>query len=402
MTYFVSVGDVPRKRHVAHRLDGALLYEEMIGEEGFSSTSSLLYHRRIPAAIVRSSVWAQPGTELHENEPLIPRHFTLPDLFPDGGAGRDPVCSRRLVLGNEDVRISYVVASEPSPFYRNAIGDECVFVESGSARVESVFGALEVGAGDYVVIPRATTHRWLVGPGGPLRAYCIEASSHITPPSRYRSKYGQFLEAAPYCERDLRIPRGRLLAEDAGADPAAEVDIYIRHRGGPTGIAGSVHTSPHHPLDVVGWAGCLYPYAFNLADYEPINGRVIEPPPVHQAFEGRNFVVCNFVPRKVSYREGAVTAPYYHANVDSDEVMFYVAGRYEARAGSGVRPGSVTLHTSGHSHGPQPGAYEASIGVEAVTETAVMVDTFRPLRLGEAALATDDGVYLTSWLSPAP
>jgi homogentisate 1,2-dioxygenase len=401
MTYFTSVGEVSRKRHLAHRLgDGKLLYEEMIGEEGFASTSSLLYHRNIPSAIARSATWELPGTELHENSPLIPRHFDLHALFPDA-EGRDVVRHRRLVLGNDDVRISYVVAAETSPFYRNALGDECVFIEDGTARLESVFGALDAGPGDYLVVPRATTHRWVIEPGaGPVRALCVEASSHITPPARYLSRFGQFLESSPYCERDLRVPRTRLLAEDVGEDPGAEVDVHIKHRGAG-GVRGSVHTSPHHPLDAVGWAGCLYPYAFNLRDFEPITGRVIQPPPVHQVFEGRNFVVCNFVPRKVDYHEGAVTAPYYHANVDSDEVMFYVAGRYEARAGSGVRVGSVTLHTSGHSHGPQPGAYEASIGVEAVDETAVMIDTFRPLLLGEGALRSDDGVYLTSWLERA-
>ncbi|SPT52352.1 homogentisate 1,2-dioxygenase [Actinomadura madurae] len=401
MTYYMSVGDVPRKRHVAYRGDdGRLLYEEMIGEEGFSSTSSLLYRRNIPSAIARSATWDLTGTALRENRPLIPRHFDLHALFP-GGAGRDVVRHRRLVLGNDDVRISYVVAGETSPFYRNALGDECVFIEDGTARLESVFGSLDAGPGDYLVVPRATTHRWVVPPdAGPVRAFCIEATSHITPPARYLSRFGQFLESAPYCERDLRVPRARLLAEDVGEDPDAEVDIYIKHRGAG-GIGGSVHTSPRHPLDAVGWAGGLYPYAFNLRDFEPINGRVIEPPPAHQVFEGRAFVVCNFVPRRVGYREGAVTAPYYHANVDSDEVMFYVAGRYEARGGSGVRNGSVTLHTSGHSHGPQPGAYEASIGVEEVDETAVMIDTFRPLLLGEGALESDDGVYLTSWLDRA-
>lgn len=401
MTYFKSVGRVAPKRHTAHRLDdGGLLYEEMIGEEGFSSTSSLLYHRNIPSAIARSTTWELAGTELHENRPLIPRHFDLHRLFPED-RGRDVVRHRRLVLGNDDVRISYVVATESSPFYRNALGDECLFVESGSARVESVFGALEVGPGDYAIVPRATTHRWVVASGGgPFRAYCVEAASHITAPSRYLSKYGQFLESSPYSERDLRGPERRLLAEDVGEDPLAEVDVYIKHRGA-TGVAGTIHTSPHHPLDVVGWDGCLYPYVFNLRDFEPLTGRVLQPPPVHQVFEGNNFVICNFVPRKVDYHEGAVTAPYYHANVDSDEVMFYVAGRYEARAGSGVGVGSVTLHTSGHSHGPQPGAYEASIGIESVDETAVMVDTFRPLLLGEGALESDDGVYFTSWLQPA-
>jgi homogentisate 1,2-dioxygenase len=396
MTYYRAVGSISRKRHTAHRPDGSTLYyEEMIGEEGFSSTSSLLYHRYLPSAISRASTWRPGDMSLHENEPMVPRHFALPALFPDGGAGKDVVRDRRLVLGNEDVRISYVVAEDRSPFYRNAIGDECLFIESGRGRVESVFGTLQVSAGDYVVVPRATTHRWV--PDGALRAYCVEANSHIQAPSRYLSRRGQFLEHAPYCERDLRGPAGPLVAADLGEDPDAETDIYIKHRV-RGGVGGTVHTTPFHPLDVVGWDGCLYPYAFSVDDFEPLNGRILQPPPVHQVFEGRNFVMCNFVPRTVTYLENAVTAPYYHANVDSDEVMFYVAGNYEARSGSGVAPGSVTLHTGGHSHGPQPGAYEASIGVTSVNELAVMVDTFKPLMLGEGAVASDDGTYLRSWL----
>lgn len=399
MTFYRSVGAVSRKRHTAYRPDGStLVYEEMIGEEGFSSDSSLLYHRRLPPAIVRASTWKQGDLALAENEPMIPRHFALHDLFVGDGAGNDLVRHRRLVLGNEDVRLSYAVVREASPFYRNAMGDECIFVEAGGGRLESVFGALEVTAGDYVVVPRATTHRWIpAADDGPLRAYCIEANSHISAPTRYLSRHGQFLEQSPYCERDLRGPAGPLLAEALDEDPGTETDIYIKHRVS-NGIGGTIHTIPFHPLDVVGWDGCMYPYAFNVSDFEPLTGRILQPPPVHQVFEGQNFVVCNFVPRKVDYHPLSVTAPYYHANVDSDEVMFYVAGNYEARSGSGVRPGSVTLHTGGHSHGPHPGAYEASIGVESVDELAVMVDTFRPLRLGEGALASDDGVYLRSWL----
>jgi homogentisate 1,2-dioxygenase len=399
MTYYRAAGSISRKRHTAHRPDGStLVYEEMIGEEGFSSTSSLLYHRRLPPAIARARTWQPGDLTLHENEPMIPRHFTLHGLFPKGGAGKDIVQDRRLILGNDDVRISYVVAAERSPMYRNALGDECLFIERGAARLESVFGTLDVSSGDYVVVPRGTTHRWVPDAGaGPLGAFCVEANSHIQAPSRYLSRQGQFLEHAPYSERDLRGPAGPLLAEDLGEDASTETDVYIKHRV-RGGIGGTVHTVPYHPFDVIGWDGCLYPYAFSVHDFDPIAGRVLQPPPAHQVFEGRNFVMCNFVPRIVTFHPQAVTAPYYHANVDSDEVMFYVAGNYEARTGSGVAPGSVTLHTGGHSHGPQPGAYEASIGQQAVDELAVMVDTFQPLLLGEGALASDDGVYLRSWL----
>jgi homogentisate 1,2-dioxygenase len=261
--------------------------------------------------------------------------------------------------------------------------------------VETVFGALEAREGDYVVIPRATTHRWL--PHGVVKAYCIEANSHITPARRYLSKFGQLLEHAPFCERDLHGPASPLLAE------GADVSIYVKHRGdGPSRLAGTVYVTPTHPFDVIGWDGCLYPYTFNVADFMPITGKVHQPPPVHQVFEGNNFVICNFVPRKVDYHPDSIPVPYYHSNVDSDEVMFYCGGDYEARRGSGIGQGSVSLHPGGHSHGPQPGAYERSIGVQYFDELAVMVDTFRPLRLGEAGRACDDGVYAWSWSGRGP
>ena len=267
-----------------------------------------------------------------------------------------------------------------------------MYVESGSATVETVFGALTVSRGDYIVIPRATTHRWIPTGPEPLAAYAVEANSHITPPKRYLSKYGQLLEHAPYCERDLRGPTEPLLLDDA------DVEVYLKHRGpGPGGIVGTVHTHPTHPFDVVGWDGCLYPYVFNVDDFEPITGRVHQPPPVHQVFEGANFVVCNFVPRKVDYHPLAIPVPYYHSNVDSDEVMFYVGGDYEARKGSGIGLGSISLHPGGYPHGPQPGAAQNSIGAEFFDELAVMVDTFRPLELGEGGLACEDPAYAWTW-----
>src|ERR671916_91439 len=317
MAYYRRVGDVPPKRHTQHRRpDGGLYAEELMGEEGFSADSALLYHRGLPSALVDARPWELPDQALTTNSPLVPRHLKLHDLFPaEEHKAVDAVTGRRLVLGTADVRISYAVSSLPSPYYRNAVGDECVFVERGTATVETVFGALEVGPGDYVVLPRATTHRWVPTGDEPL---LVEGS---------------------------------------------DVEVFVKHRGdGPGGLTGTVHVVPEHPFDVVGWDGCLYPYVFNVADFEPITGRVHQPPPVHQVFEGTNFVICNFVPRKVDYHPLAVPVPYYHSNVDSDEVMFYVDGDYEARKGSGIGKGSISLHPGGHSHGPQPGAVALPLG----------------------------------------
>jgi homogentisate 1,2-dioxygenase len=400
MAYYRSVGDVPHKRHTQHRTpDGGLYHEELMGEEGFSSDSSLLYHRGVPSAIVDARVWDLPDLATTPNHPLKPRHLKLHDLFAGNDwKALDAVTGRRLVLGNGDVRISYVVAGEPSPLYRNAIGDECVYVEAGAGVVETMFGVLPFRQGDYVIMPRATVHRWVPdADAGPLRAYAIEANSHITPPRRYLSKFGQLLEHSPYCERDLTGPSEPLLVEDS------DVEVYTKHRGnGPSGVVGSIVVYPTHPFDVVGWDGCLYPYTFNVEDFEPITGRVHQPPPVHQVFEGHNFVVCNFVPRKVDYHPLAVPVPYYHSNVDSDEVMFYCGGDYEARKGSGIGQGSISLHPGGHSHGPQPGAVEKSLGKDYFDELAVMVDTFRPLELGEAGAACDDGSYAWTWSGRGP
>src|SRR3954453_16303333 len=394
MAYYRAVGSVPPKRHTQHRDDSGFLYrEELMGEEGFTSDSSLLYHTGVPSAIVDARVWELPDQTTTPNAPLLPRPLALHSLFADEEwKATDVVTGRRLVLGNGDVRIGYVVAGETSPLYRNAVGDECVYIESGTGTVETIFGALPVRQGDYVVLPRATTHRWIPAGDEPLRAYVIEANSHIVPPKRYLSRFGQFLENSPYCERDLHGPTEPLVVEESGTE------VFIKHRGAqPGGLAGSVHVHARHPFDVVGWDGCLYPYTFNVADFEPITGRVHQPPPVHQVFEGTNFVICNFVPRKVDYHPLSIPVPYYHSNVDSDEVMFYVDGDYEARKGSGIGKGSVSLHPGGHAHGPQPGAVEASIGKHYFDELAVMVDTFRPLELGEGALASDDGAYALSW-----
>ena len=384
MPYYRQVGEIPRKRHTQFRKpDGGLYAEELMGVEGFSADSALLYHEHPPTAIVDSRVHEEPAVSLTPNHPLLPRHLRTHKL--DAGTG-DLVTGRQVLLANDDVRLAYAVADRASPLYRNATGDECVYVESGGAVVETVFGALVVGQGDYVLLPTSTTHRWVPTGDGPLRTLVVEARGHIGPPRRYLSAKGQFLESSPYCERDLRGP-----AEPMRAD-GSDVDVLVRHRTGMTRM-----TYADHPFDVVGWDGCLYPYAFNIADFEPITGRVHQPPPVHQTFEGPNFVVCSFVPRKVDYHPLAVPVPYNHANVDSDEVLFYTGGNYEARKGSGIEQGSISLHPSGFTHGPQPGSVERALGVEAFDELAVMVDTFRPLHLAEAGLACEDPGYAWTW-----
>ena len=400
MAHYRQVGTIPAKRHTQFRVGGAaagaLLYEELMGEEGFSSDSSLLYHVGVPSAIVDSQIWDLPDLSTVANHPLKPRHLKLHTLFEESQAeALDPVQGRRLILGNADVRISYVVAAQTSPYYRNAIGDECVYVESGQGSVETVFGELPFRTGDYVMIPRATTHRWV--PDGNARLYVIEASSHIAPPKRYLSRFGQFLEHAPYCERDLCGPDDPFLVE------GSDVEVLVKHRGsGPSGIVGTRMTYATHPFDVVGWDGCLYPYTFNVEDFEPITGRVHQPPTVHQVFGGNNFVICNFCPRKVDYHPLSVPVPYYHSNVDSDEVMFYVGGDYEARKGSGINLGSISLHPGGYAHGPQPSAIEASLGAEYFDELAVMVDTFRPLDLGEGGIDAEDPAYAWTWAGRGP
>jgi homogentisate 1,2-dioxygenase len=391
MAYYRALGRLPRQRHTQLRdEDGHLFREELMGEEGFSSDSSLLYRRGVPSAITDSQVWELGDQTRTPNHPLKPRHLKLHDLV----TGDCPVEGRRLVLGNNDVRIAYVVTgTEASPLYRNAIGDECVYVESGSGTVETVFGVVPYRSGDYVVIPRATDHRWV--PAEASRLYAIEANSHIHPPKRYLSRFGQLLEHAPFCERDLHGP-----AETFQAD-GTDVEVLVKHRTS-AGIVGTRLTYATHPFDVVGWDGCLYPYTFNIEDYMPITGKVHQPPPVHQVFEGWNFVICNFLPRKVDYHELAIPVPYYHSNVDSDEVMFYVGGDYEARKGSGIGIGSISLHPGGHAHGPQPSAVEASLGVQYFEESAVMVDTFAPLELGEGGLAVEDPAYAWTWAGRGP
>lgn len=385
--FYRRVGDVPAKRHLRSPAPGGgLLFEEVMGEDGFSGDSSLLYHLRSPSALVAASAVGGDGEEtgrLVANDPLLPRHLHTSKLPPGGEAA----FGRHLLLANDDVRISWVAADRSSPLWRNASGDELAYVQAGEGVLESVFGSLAVGPGDYVVIPRSATCRWVVPDGGRMELLVVEARGHVRPPHRYLSPAGQFLEQAPYCERDIRGPEAPLVVTDDGP-----VDVLVRHRGGVTR-----HTLASTPFDVVGWAGCVYPWAFSIHDFEPLVGAIHQPPHVHQTFEGAGFVVCSFVPRPYDFHEGAIKVPYHHANVDSDEVIFYSAGDFMSRAGSGIGVGSISLHPGGFVHGPQPGSLEAAADRDRTEEVAVMVDTFRPLLLGPAAALVSDDDYPWSW-----
>ena len=346
MPFYRQVGEIPHKRHTRfYKPDGGLYAEELMGEEGFSFDSALLYHQHPPTKLVAVEAVDSEHQERTPNHPLRPRHFRTHELK----AGGDIVTGRHLLMANDDCRIAYVVAGETSELTKNAMGDEMVFIEEGEGTIETVFGAMSFAKGDHVVVPASTIHRWVVD--GPVRALVLETRAHIGPPRRYLSRNGQFLEHAPYCERDIRGPNEPLLAE------GTDVDVYVRHRNGTTR-----YTHAHHPFDVVGWDGCLYPWIFSIYDFEPITGRIHQPPPVHQVFEAPNLVVCNFVPRKYDYHPEAIPAPYNHSNVDSDEVLFYVDGNFMSRKGSGIEAGSVSLHPGGHTHGPQPGSAQGQAG----------------------------------------
>ncbi|MEM9034315.1 MAG: cupin domain-containing protein [Actinomycetota bacterium] len=382
MPHYRSVGEIPRKRHVDHRRpDGGRYHEELMGQEGFSSSSSLLYHRHSPSAVVAIEPADAKLAEVTPDVPLAPRHLRTGALTPSD----DLITGRHELLANDDVSIAWVTAAGDSPLYRNAAEDELLYVQSGVAVLESVFGRLAVDPGDYVIVPAGTTHRWTL-PDGPVGMLAVRSRGHVTAPKKYLSSGGQFLEHAPYCERDLRAPTEPLTVE------GQDVPVLVRNRAGTT-----VHVHRHHPFDVDGWDGCLYPWAFSIHDFEPIVGRLHQPPPVHQTFEGPGFVVCSFVPRLYDFHPDAIKVPYHHANTDSDEVLFYSDGDFMSRAGSGIGVGSISYHPAGFVHGPQPGSVEASLDKDRTEETAVMIDTFAPLGLTDAARSVSDPDYPFSW-----
>ena len=382
MPYYVRRGEVPHKRHTQfRRADGELYTEEVMGMEGFSGIQSLLYHHYPPTRVRRMEPLPSEKVEWLDYGPLRGRQFKTKD-FPRGG---DPVGGRRTIMGNSDVTLSLSRPDRSSEvFYRNGQAYETWFVHEGSGRLLSQFGSLPFAPGDYVVIPFGVT--WKMEIDEEARFLVIECPSQIQPPKRYRNKYGQLLEHSPYCERDITPPE---YTEPETEEGEFEVHVKVRdamHR----------HILAHHPFDVIGWDGYLYPWTFNIGDFEPITGRIHQPPPVHQTFDAHNFVVCSFCPRLFDYHPQGIPAPYNHSNVNSDEVLYYVDGDFMSRRG--VDKYDWTLHPSGLPHGPQPGATEASIGKVSTEELAVMVDTFRPLQIAAGAVEFEDDRYATSWV----
>ena len=386
MSYYFRLGRIPHKRHTQFRQpDGSLYHEEVMGLRGFSGNKSLLYHLRPPTQVQQIDGGCASRVPFAEPGPLKHRLLQTAQLTPSG----DAVEGRVPLLANDDVSISVARPREAMRYwYRYAHGDEVIFVHEGTGTLETQFGTLTYGAGDYLTIPTGVMWRLLPDAGSDQRMLVIESSGgHIEPPRRYVNAYGQFLESAPYSERDIRPP-DRLETHDE----QGEFEVRVKARGHITRYRYN-----HHPLDVVGWDGHLWPFAFNIDDFEPITGRVHQPPPVHQTFEGPGFVVCSFVPRLYDYHPLAIPAPYNHSNVDSDEVIYYVNGNFMSRRG--IQSAALTVHPNGIPHGPHPGTYEGSIGKTSTDELAVMVDTFRPLKLTTHAVEVEDENYAFSWRS---
>lgn len=382
--YYRQLGNIPKKRHTAFRKeDGSLYREQVMGTKGFSGTQSILYHHHMPTEVVKSELIGDYLPEYEEQASLNHRHF-LTDRIEKTGDGLN---GREYILGNDDLLIGFASISEPmKSFYRNGDGDEMLFIHHGSGKVETMFGSLAYRPGDYVIIPIGTIYRLVPDTSEPTKALVVESFSQITTPRRYRNEYGQLLEHSPFCERDIRGPEKLETYADKG-----EYEVITKTRGHL-----HRHVLNHHPLDVVGWDGYLYPWAFNIEDFEPITGRIHQPPPVHQTFEGNNYVICSFVPRLYDYHPDAIPAPYYHSNVNSDELLYYVEGNFMSR--KGIKEGSITLHPSGIPHGPHPGKTEASIGKKETLELAVMIDTFRPLKIVKKAKEIEDERYMYTWI----
>ncbi|MCU0533126.1 MAG: homogentisate 1,2-dioxygenase [Hydrococcus sp. Prado102] len=385
MTYYYKLGQIPHKRHTQFRQnDGSLYHEELIGTRGFSGIQSLLYHLHPPTAIAKVLLKETLAIPYKEPGALHPRHLRTANV----DRGGDAIAARILLAANENLCIYVARPTESMPYwYRFAGGDEVIFIHEGVGILESQLGILCYRKGDYLVIPSGVLWRILPDAGVEQRMLVIEANGHIEPPGRYINRYGQFLEHAPYCERDIRPPDELITHDEEG-----EFEIRVKARDSITS-----YFYRHHPLDVVGWDGHFWPYAFNIEDFEPITGRIHQPPPVHQTFEGPGFVICSFVPRLFDYHPQAIPAPYNHANVDSDEVLYYVEGNFMSR--KGIERASITIHPGGIPHGPHPGTYEGSIGKERTDELAVMIDTFRPLKLTQNAASLEDKNYAYSWIA---
>lgn len=384
MPFYYKLGKIPPKRHIQFRKEsGDLYYEQLFGTEGFHGFSSLLYHVHRPT-MVRSIKELKDLTPV----PAVNKNITSRMLKGYNVAPKDDFLeSREIVLFNNDLNIALAAPrkSMQTYFYKNADADEVIFIHEGNGKLRTMLGNIPFSYGDYLVIPRGMIYQ-IEFETEKNRLFIVESFSPILTPRNYRNNFGQLLEHSPFCERDFRGP-----TELETHDELGSFIIKIKKEN-------MLHELEYasHPFDVVGWDGYNFPYAFSIHEFEPITGRVHQPPPVHQTFEGHNFVICSFVPRMYDYHPLSIPAPYNHSNIDSDELLYYVDGDFMSR--NHVEKGYISLHPGGIPHGPHPGAYERSIGQTETKELAVMVDTFKPLKLTQTAIDMEDDSYATSWL----
>lgn len=385
MPFYSKLGTIPDTRHTQFRKpDGSLYHEELFSTEGFSNTYSLLYHLYPPTKIrqVGEAYSVEPKVVLSKQL----KHRSLKGFKIE--AADDYLESRKAVLVNSDLHISLAAPrkSMSDYFYKNVDADEMIFCHEGSGKVKTMYGDIDFVYGDYVIIPRGTLYQIHFNTEN-NRLFIVESFSPIVFPKRYLNSAGQLMEHAPFCERDIKTPKDLVTHDEQG-------DFFFKIK--KQGIIYPYHYA-NHPFDLIGWDGFVYPWAFSIHNFQPITGRVHQPPPVHQTFEARNFVVCSFCPRLFDYHPLSIPAPYNHSNIDSDEILYYVDGDFMSR--KSVERGMITLHPGGIPHGPHPGTYEGSIGKKETGELAVMIDPFKPLQLTEDALLIEDRDYYLSWLS---
>lgn len=384
MPIYHKLGTIPPKRHtVFNKPNGDLYYEQLFGTVGFDGMASLSYHHHRPTMIkaIGESIDVKPKIAVAEN--IHSRKLISFDVAPNS----DYLQSRTPLLVNSDVIISVAAPSQSltTYFYKNADADEVLFIHKGSGTLRTMFGNISFEYGDYLIIPRGIIYQ-INFDSSENKMLITESTSPIYTPKRYRNWFGQLLEHSPFCERDYKLPENLETHDEIG-----DFTLKIKKQGK---LHEVIYNS--HPFDIVGWDGYNYPYGFSIHNFEPITGRVHQPPPVHQTFESKWFVMCSFVPRLYDYHPKAIAAPYNHSNIDSDEVLYYVDGDFMSR--TDIEQGHISLHPGGIPHGPHPGTYEKSIGKKETLELAVMIDTFKPLQITEDAIKIEDKKYYKSWL----
>ncbi len=383
MPIYHTLGTIPPKRHVVSRQPNGNLYqEELVGTQGFGGMSSLVYHLYPPTRVKQKDKAYSVAPKIAIENGLDAMSFNGFDIKPE----KDYIKSRKTLFVNAAMHIGLAAPMQSTPyFYKNADADELIFIHQGSGKLFTMFGELDFKYGDYIVIPRGTVYQ-IHFDTNENRLLYVESFDPIFTPSRYRNEFGQMLEHSPFCERDIQRPHNLKTHDEQG-----EFDIFIKKKGM---MFPYVHAN--HPFDVAGWDGHHYPYTFSIFNFEPLTGRIHMPPPIHQTFESKNFVICSFVPRLYDYHPDAIPAPYHHSNIDSDELLYYVDGDFMSR--NNIAKGQITLHPGGIPHGPHPGAIERSIGKKETHELAVMIDPFMPVMITEEAVKIDVKDYYKSWL----